>query len=153
MTQSVPASPVQPPEAPHSFDIKSKAGHFGAHIAWPEKHVSVHALGGGRKKELWAIDGWSSVAFISDQGPVLALGHPANNLLPLESADTTEIVAFYRDGKKVFALTLADISKSAPPHRQPQGIAWGVHYGFDTEGRYRYEDAAGVVRSVEIQLK
>jgi hypothetical protein len=136
MIQIASALPDQPPAAPHSFDVKSKTGHVGAHLAWPEKRATVYTLSGAHKKELWGIDGWSPVAFVTDKGPTLALGNPANNLLPLTANEDTVVVTFYRDGSAVREVRLGEVISLSAARRTEKFLSWGVHYGFDAEGRY-----------------
>ncbi len=143
MTSIAPALPDQPPAAPKSFSIASKAGHFSAHFVWPDKTVTVYATGGGHKKQLWTLPLWSPVAFLSDIGPTLAVGHPDSNLLPLDATQDTVVVAFYRDGAKLRDVRLGEIIAQNALRRIESRLSWGVHYGFDAKGNYLIEAEGG----------
>lgn len=149
MTSTAPALPDQPPAAPKSFDIVSKSGRFTAHLAWPGKVMTVYATDSGHKKQLWHVPGWSPVAFLSDIGPTLAVGHPDNNLLPANATQNTIVLTFYRDGAKLRDVQLGDVIAQKALHEANGRLAWGVHYGFDAQGHYLIEAQDGRVVTLD----
>jgi hypothetical protein len=131
-----PARADQPPAAPASFTVKSRSGRYSAVLDFPAHQVSVFEVRKTIRSRLWAIQGWSPVAAIADAGPILALGHPGNNLLPLDANEKTVIISLYQGGSLVREVTLGEIIPMARLRRTISHVEWGTHIGFDAKSRY-----------------
>jgi len=134
-----PARGDQPPAAPSSFTVTSRSRRHSAFLDFPARQVAVFESRKGARSRLWSIPGWSPVAAIADVGPTLALGHPGNNLLPLDVNENTVIISLYRDGSLVREVRLAEILPIARLRRTISHVEWGTHVGFDANGRYVVE--------------
>ena len=134
-----PAHADQPPATPASFTVKSRSGRYSAVLDFPARQVSVFEGRDGAKSRLWIIEGWSPVAAIADVGPILALGHPGNNLLPLDANENTIIVSLYQNGLRVREVRLGEILPTAHLRRTISHVEWGTHVGFNTKGQYVVE--------------
>jgi hypothetical protein len=134
-----PAGADQPPAAPADFLVESRDGRYSALLDAEQRRVTVLERRNWESSELWTIQGWSPVAAISDIGPTLAIGHPGNNLLPLDADEDTVIVSLYRDGALIREVKLGEILPMASLRRTISHEEWGTHVGFDPEGRYVVE--------------
>jgi len=139
IVQALPASGDQPPAAPANFTVRSRSGRHMAVLDFQARRVSVFEDRKGARLPLWTVQGWSPVAAIGDVGPTLALGHPGNNLLPLDANENTVIVSLYQGGSLVREVKLGEILPTARLRRTISHVEWGTHVGFNTQGRYVVE--------------
>src|SRR5947207_6153464 len=129
----------QPPAAPATFTVTSRGGRHKAVLEFPAREVKVFAVKGKQNSPLWTVPGWSPVAAVSDSGPTLAMGHPGNNLLPLNADEGTVIFSLYQQGRLVREVKLGEILPLPRLRRTISHVEWGTHVGFDATGRYRVE--------------
>jgi hypothetical protein len=134
-----PAAADQPPAARADLAVESRSGRYSAFLDVGQRRVTVFESRNGERSELWTIQGWSPVAAISDVGPTLAMGHPGNNLLPLDADEDTIVVSLYRGGALVRQVKLGEILPIASLRRTISHVEWGTHVGFDEKGRYVVE--------------
>ena len=90
--------------------------------------------------------GWFRVAQLSNDGNILVVGNPGNNLISRDYQEDDVLLTFYKHGLKIAKYTIKDLIvdlgqlKPTVSHYE-----WGEYLGFDEEGHY-------IVQTVEHRI-
>jgi hypothetical protein len=122
-----------PLRSPATYREPSPSGKFIA-AADPSAGISIVESASGR--ELWHMRDWHPSIFLSDDGEHLAIGYDGFNLVPLDAANSLEMISFWSRGRKIRSVSLQALvpDRSILQHTVSH-YAWGSIGGIDPENR------------------
>lgn len=90
---------------------------------------------GDRRTVSWAMMGWHRVAWLSDDGVHLVVGHPGVNLLPTDARESDVLLYFVERGALVGTVRLGEVVPLVALKRTASHLLWGSYEGLDAQGR------------------
>lgn len=144
-------SPLSPPT---KFTVKSPDGKISVISDPDESTTKITRSSDGRL--LWEIPSWESWLFVANDGKHVVAGYNGMNLIPVDYDEGMVVFTFWREGKKIRAVTLKDfVVGKSPPRKTSSHYNWGWIEKIDSDGflvvhdsdhdeKYRYSLETGL---------
>lgn len=109
----------------------AKRVFFAAPSRDHQSTIVFRAAKGKKPERVWAMPGWQTTAWLSDDGDYLVVGYAGVNLLELDHKPDEVMLSFFRRGTLVGTVRLTDIIENqAHMRRSVSHYGWGHYLGF-----------------------
>jgi len=128
----------QPLDVPQSRKIQAPKGNCWAYTDAANKKTIAYKRINGKKKQLWAIEGWYRVAALASDCKHFVTGYEGVNLLPEDYNPDTIMLSFYNGEKLIRQVALNELVKDLSKlQKTASHWSWGYYEGLERGMYYR----------------